>query len=219
MLVRRILIAAIAVLAVTGAATAEPTMSLTWTSTTGSGTPGGNTIVAEPGNVLRLLVSAVAGPGGLTFASVSVGWDAGDLTGSNAAECPAPENMNSPVCTDGGTGPDPPGMEPFVPGVDIDNGAGSASSFDAGGITPFYDSIVVGAIEFEVEQSATTETLNVFYVPGIDSVNGGTGSVFYPEGSAYVVIPEPGDADLIRVGLGALGILGRRRRRAPSRSP
>ena len=72
-------------------------------------------------------------------------------------------------------------------------------------------------IEFVVRNTATTETLNVFYVPAIDSVNDGTGLVFFPEGSAYVVVPEPGDADLIRVGLGALGILGRRRRRTPSR--
>jgi hypothetical protein len=214
---RAILTAAMPLIALAPVASAEPTLSLTWTHTTGTGTTGGNTIVAAPGDTLRLLVTAVAGPSGLSFASLSLDWDAGDLTGLDAAECPGPENVFAPVCTDGGTMPPPPAMVPFAEGVDIDNGAGRASSFDAGGVTPFDTSIVVGAIEFLVGNTQATETVDVSYVPGVDSVNDGQGAVYFPFESAYVVVPEPGNTELVRVGLGALGILAGRRRRTPSR--
>jgi len=203
--------ATLVALAVAGAASAAPTLSLTWTTTTGTGTTGGSSIDAAPGDTVRLLITAVADANGLSFAGVSLGWDAGDLVGGNAVECPAPENAFGPgLCHDGGVAPPfVPSMSPFVAGVAV--GAGSASSFDAGGLTAFATSIIVGSIEFVVGGTATNEAVNVFYVPAIDSVNDGLGGVFFPSASASLVVPEPGTAALLGLGLGALGFLGRRR--------
>jgi len=203
------MMATIVAVAFAGAASAAPSISLTWTSTTGTGTTGGSSIDASPGDVVRLLISVNADANGLTFAGVSLGWDAGDLVGQNALECPAPENSIPGTCSDGG-GFVPPFYSPFAPGVVV--GAGSASSFDAGGTPPpITTTMFVGSIEFVVGAGATNETVSIFYVPAIDSVNDGLGNVFFPGASASLVVPEPGTAALLGLGLGALGFLGRRR--------
>jgi hypothetical protein len=192
------------------AANAAPTISLTWTSTTGTGATGGNQIYALPGDTLRLIITAHADPNGLSFAGVSLVWDAGDFIGFNAVECPAPENALGPgVCTDGGVAV-PPTFVPFAPGVNMS--AGSASSFDAGGLPPaFVTSIIVGSIEFVVGATATIETVSVYYSPGSDSVNDGLGNVFFPTAFATNLIPEPGSATLLSLGLITIGIARRRR--------
>jgi hypothetical protein len=201
--------ATMAVLAVAVAASAAPTISLTWTDTTGSGTTGGSSIDALAGDVVRLLITVNADANGLTFGGVSLGWDAGDLVGGNALECPAPENSIPGTCSDGG-GFVPPFYSPFAPGVVV--GAGSASSFDAGGTPPpITTSMFLGSIEFTVGATAAVEDVSIFYVPAIDSVNDGLGQVFFPNASASLVVPEPGTAALMGLGLGTLGFLGRRR--------
>jgi hypothetical protein len=225
MLVQRILtatMATMAVLAVAGAASAVPSISLSWTATTGTGTTGGSSIDASAGDVLRLLISVSDPTGGLSFAGVSLVWDAGDLVGAvpgvngvgGFGECPAPENavtaaFNAPNCSNNGAFG--PALTPFAPGVVV--GAGSASSFDAGGTTPLGApaTIFVGAIEFTVGGSATSETISIAYSPGLDSVNDAAGGVFFPDASASLVVPEPGTAALMGLGLGTLGFLGRRR--------
>ena len=204
------MMATLVALAVAGAASAAPSISLTWESTTGTGTTGGSSIDAAPGDVLRLSLKAVADANGLTFTSQSLSWDAADLLGQSAAECSALDNAFPGFCSDGG-GPAPPFHSPFTPGVAV--GAGSASSFDAGGLAVFAVSINVGTIEFTVQPGAGVEIINIDYslAPGIDSTNDGGGGVFFPTASASIVVPEPGTAALLGLGLGALGFLGRRR--------
>ena len=46
--------------------------------------------------------------------------------------------------------------------------------------------------------------------PGFDSVNDGSGTVYFPTAYA-VLVPEPGTAALLSLGLVALGIARRRR--------
>ena len=62
--------------------------------------------------------------------------------------------------------------------------------------------------------SGAADTVSIFYVGGVDSVNdglgNGLGSVWFPTATA-TVIPEPGTAALLGLGLGALGFMGRRR--------
>ena len=88
-----------------------------------------------------------------------------------------------------------------------------ASSFDAGAIPGILSggSIVVGEISFLVNTGTTTSNLNIFYVGGLDSVNDNVGGVFFPSGSATVIVPEPGTAALMGLGLLALGMVGRSR--------
>ena len=182
------MMATLFVLALAGEVSAQPTLSLTWTSTTGSGTTGGSSIDAQPGDTLRMTITSLANGTGLTFTGVSLAWDTGDLMGFNAVECPAPENALPGTCTDGGALV-PPFHTPFAPGVIV--GPASASSFDAGGIQAIAGSVIVGAIEFVVGATAgPTEMLNIVYAPGIDSVNDGLGSVWFPTGSASVMV-EP----------------------------
>jgi hypothetical protein len=69
----------------------------------------------------------------------------------------------------------------------------------------------LGSIEFTVGATAAVENVSIFYVPAIDSVNDGLGQVFFPNASASLVVPEPGTAALLGLGLGALGFMGRRR--------
>jgi len=225
MKMRRLIIgtmATVAVLAVAGAASAVPSISLTWSNTSGTGTTGGSSINASAGDVLRLVINVTDSTGGLSFAGVSLGWDAGDLAGAvpgangvgGFGECPTPENavtaaFNGPNCSNNGAFG--PSLTPFAPGVVV--GAGSASSFDAGSTTPLGApaTIILGAIEFTVGAGATNETISILYAPGLDSVNNAAGGVFFPSASASLVVPEPGTAALMGLGLGTLGFLGRRR--------
>jgi hypothetical protein len=213
--------AALVALVVAGAASAVPSVSLSWTSTTGTGTTGGSSIDAVAGDTLRLLITVSDPTGGLSFAGVSLAWSpglVGAVPGINGVggfgECPAPENavtaaFNAPNCSNNGAFG--PSLTPFAPGVVV--GPGSASSFDAGSTTPLGApaTIFLGAIEFTVGAGATNEAINVVYAPGLDSVNNAAGGVFFPTASASLVVPEPGTAALLGLGLGALGFLGRRR--------
>lgn len=203
------MMATLVAMAVAGAASAAPTVSLTWTSTTGTGVTGGSSIDAQPGDTLRLLLSVNADANNVNLASISLSWNGANLSGFNAVECPAPENGIPGVCSGNG-GFVPPFYSPLAPGVVV--GAGSASSFDAGGLPPgITTTMFLGAIEFTVGATAGNETISTFYVPGLDSVNDDLGQVWFPSASASVVVPEPGTAALLGLGLGALGFLGRRR--------
>ncbi|MGH0028893.1 MAG: PEP-CTERM sorting domain-containing protein [Myxococcota bacterium] len=168
--------------------------------------------------MLRLLITVTDPVNNLSFASLGLDWTgtgAGDLAGANAVGCPSPENsfgLPSPGfgCTDGGAA-----VPPFVLPGPVGNpviGAGTAGAFDLI-LTPpsTFTTIFLGAIEFTVGAGATAETVNVSYAPGVDSVNDGLGGVFFPGASATVIVPEPGTAGLMGLGLLALGMVGRRR--------
>jgi hypothetical protein len=197
------------------AANAVPSVSLVWTGSSGTGATGGSSIDALAGDALTLtiFVSNTVPASGLSFAGVSLAWGGG-LTGVSATECPTATstpmggNILAGTCTPTGFAP-PTFLAPFAPGVVI--GVGGAGSFDAGVAPPSFTTgtLELGAISFTTTGS---DTVSIVYSPGLDSVNDGTGSVFFPGASASVnVVPEPATAGLLALGLGALGVIGRRR--------
>jgi hypothetical protein len=82
----------------------DPTVELIWRSTTGSGTPGTDTIKAKVGDELELDVIVADGGScaGLSGAFMTLEWDVGALTGFDPHTCPAPENILLPeiLCND-----------------------------------------------------------------------------------------------------------------------
>ena len=198
------------------AASAVPSVSLTWTGSSGTGGTGGSSIDGSTGDVLTLtiFVSNTTPASGISCAGLSLSWGA-NLTGGSAAECP--HAASSPIggngiaglCTP--TGFVPPFLSPFSPGFTSFLPGSSISSFDAGALPPGSTGTVeLGAISFTV--GASNDIVSVWYVPGLDSVNDGSGGVFFPGASASVNnVPEPATAGLLALGLGALGVIGRRR--------
>jgi hypothetical protein len=162
-------------LAIAGSALADPTVSLTWTDTDGIGTTGGSTIVAEPGDTLRLLITVVDDGSGIGGALLSLNWDGSDLVAPFPPhECPGPENQFAPSCTADGLIVFPSATS-STPGVSVDEVLGIASDFDAFAQFPEFlnGDMFLGAIQFVVQESATFETVEVDYVnTGFTSTDG-----------------------------------------------
>lgn len=175
---------------------AQPTVELIWRSTTGSGTPGGNSISAEVGDELVLDILVNLSSAGTVGANLSLQWGSG-ITGYSALECPAPPNVSAGLCVDS------EGLVfmSSVPGVD--ETVGRAEGFDAATtefdpITDpccfqlpvpgfFSETMYLGSIEFVVEE--TPETIEVFYP---NSISGITPDGFHfdtPEATAMIVPP------------------------------
>lgn len=211
-------------LMVASTASASPTISLVWTGTTGTGTTGSSSIFASPGDVLALDIRINIDATGLSGAFVSLAYDSGSLLGllgygvgpggTSSEVCPNPPNASGPDTCSGFSTP----SRTYTP-----LGGGSAGliatnsgplsnygQFDAAkGSPPFSTNgvMTLGRAIFEVVGGGTVSVANV---PGLDSVNDSAGNVFFPTASA-TVIPEPGTAALLGLGIFGLAVAGRRR--------
>jgi len=195
---------------VAGAATAAPSVDLIWTGTTGAGVTGSNSIDAAAGDTLTLEVRVNADAEGLTGWFLTLGWDAADLTGQNAVECPSPPNLAPGLCSNSSFNT----WSPLTPGVVIDNGARTAYQFDGANTNPSVTTgftVVAGTIQYVLGASATSEAISLIYSPGDEVVSNNAFTAYFPPASAFVVVPEPATGGLLALGLGALAFVGRRR--------
>lgn len=186
---------AVTLTAASGLALAQPTVELIWRSTTGSGTPGTDTITAEAGDELILDVLVNGDEVGLLGASLSLLWPFSDVTGFDAIECASPPNASAGLCT-GSTGTI---FQPIFPGVAVT--LGLAEEFDAattGNIDGlplpgfFSETMHLGRITFIVEFE-TDSTIEVGYSSGDnDSLQGVVDGAFethFPVASANIQKP------------------------------
>jgi len=168
------------------AALAGPTLELIWTATSGTGTPGGSSIEAAPGDILVLDIVVNIDSAGFGGASVSLGWTDPLTVPGPAEECPSPPNFAPGVCTSlNGAVYVPP-----FPGVVV--GAQTASSFDAGsvGLPEFAPSLLtLGRITLT---AGADDTVSVFYLPAVDLVfdASGGGVPSFPLASAEIAVSE-----------------------------
>lgn len=169
-------------------ANAQPTVELRWRSTTGSGTPGTDTITAEVGDYLELDILVRSNGPGLNAAEVSLYWDGEILTGFDPMVCPTPENpLGTTFC----------GVNPlFLNLSGVVAGPGWAETFSAyntsaepgyTGFTPMY----LGRITLEVTNSAPAD-IAAGYDPETEGIRDGDGNVSFPEATASVLPPPPG---------------------------
>ena len=176
-------------------AVAEPEVELIWTGTSGSGTPGSNTITAEQGDVLQLDILVNGDPLGFVSAMVSLSWAPNILSGYGAQECPSPPNLIPATCVDASE-------VTFMPtNGGIAESQGSATGFDAvslpgafGILVPgFYsETMHLGRVEFVVEAEANSDVV-VEYEEVPEEIAAGVldGNLVlhYPEASASIKPP------------------------------
>ena len=129
---------------------------------------------------------------GICAAHLSLYWDAGILTGSNAGSCPSPSNAVADTCND-------------LTGVTYDASgpvsqtAGSAENFVtaadclSGGTTLGFvgEFMTLGRTHLLVETQATSDIF-VGYVPSVGIYNGTDLTVSQPEATATVLPPPAG---------------------------
>jgi len=175
-------------------ASAQHTIELIWRSTTGTGTPGTNTIKAKVGDVLDLDVIVTDGGtcSGIFAASVPLTWDAGILAGSNALLCPYPENDVQPgdYCNDS------------VPNYFINWGQHLSAGYadfaavgylNAGGY--FCEPMYLGRVTYTVQTKATTNIVvdwdAITPEPDYPGVwTNYAGGIDYPDATATVKPPS-----------------------------
>lgn len=210
-------------LMVASTASASPTVSLVWTGTTGTGTTGSSNIDALAGDVLALDIRINIDATGMSGAFVTLahtgallaqlGFGAGP-GGTTTEICPNPPNAAGPDLCSGFSTP----SRSYVPLLDSSNLSDSYNSlplhlgqFNAvKSGAPFATNgvMTLGRAVFTV---VGTGDVSVANVPGLDSVNDSAGNVFFPTAAASVLVPEPGTAALLGLGIFGLAVAGRRR--------
>ncbi|MCR9104727.1 MAG: hypothetical protein NXI15_05490 [Gammaproteobacteria bacterium] len=140
------------------AAVSQQEVSLIWSGTTGTGTPGSGTIFVNAGDELTLdILVKDTGCEGFLGAAAGVSWDDVVLTGFNAMECPTPENPLGPgLCSDSSEKI----LTSVLPGVD--ETPGLAVGFEAINIVstePAFvcETMYLGRTQFIVESAASSE--------------------------------------------------------------
>ena len=173
------------------AASSEQDVLLIWSGTTGTGTVGSDTIVADVGDELTLdiLIEDKSCAG---FIGVATGlyWDSGVITGFNASECPAPENTFGPgLCNDSQANV----LTPVVAGV-LESPV-VAEGFDAINITtgtPGYlcETMYLGRTQFIVESAGSIEIVAGYRVG--DGIIQPDYTITMPEPQSAFIEPPPG---------------------------
>jgi hypothetical protein len=209
-------------------ASAAVTFSLSWIGTSGTGVTGGTAILADPGDILILEIrmtadQTIAGHGISLNFDTDLGNELNLFNPAGGKEwagstygATAMSGSYAPLVA--GLGP-PPAVEST--GVS----AGRISTFESGKATsgtPLpIGSYAVGTARFVVTGGVSNDGTDIFagfFNVGVDDVLNNLnlaiapGSIFF--GAASVnVIPEPGTASLLGLGLVGLVLAGRRSRR------
>jgi hypothetical protein len=169
---------------------ADPTVELIFSGTTGAGTTGTNTIRAKAGDELTLDIVVTDNDAlGICAALLSLYWDAGKLTGSNAEACPSPPNTVADTCND------LTGVFYLASGP-VNQAAGSAEDFVTGadcilgGTTLGFvgESMTLGRTQLLVVTKATSDIV-VGYIPGQGIYDGTVSTIYEPAATATVLPP------------------------------
>ncbi len=202
---------------------ATVTFSLVWVATTGAGVTGANSIDAMAGDVLTLGIQ-MTNDQTLTGHSVSLNFDTDLGNELNLLNPNGGKNWNG---TSYGTFT----YSELAPvgtrlGVTESTGstAGRINSYNGGDLFGFLPvgTYVIGTARFVATSNVATDGNDVFvglFNTGIDDVLGNdnypipVGSLVF-EGAAVNLVPEPGTASLVGLGLVGLVLAGRRYRRS-----
>jgi hypothetical protein len=206
-------------------ASATVTFSIVWTSTTGTGITGSNSIFADPGDVIQLSLIMTTDQT-LAAHGVSINYDT-DL-GNELNFLAGKEWLGTSFGTTTMAGTYASlvaGLGPPAPVESTNAVAGRINTYEsgktpAGAFLPT-GSYAVGTARFVVNPGASTDGDDLFlglFSVGIDDVINNLNGVIPSSGlvfgtAAVNVIPEPGTATLLGLGLVGLVMAGRRARR------
>jgi hypothetical protein len=197
-------------LAMAGAATAAPSVSLVWTGTTGGGTTGGSSITAVAGDTLTLDMQVTSDSLGLSAVALSMDISTGGVV--SAYTRPGIDSINDGAFTVWDyqpTGNLAPASATYTgPGLTYLSGitcplatgnvfTGQCGTFGVGllGAAQFPSDLGGGIIgSFGTNPGAQTGPHTMTIAQAV-----------------FVVVPEPATGGLLALGLGALAFIGRRR--------